>query len=123
MKTVQFKNIMAGSTITAINAEIANQERLKASGKFERTCAEMADADNLTICAEEFGEVAEDLRAGDRAHMREELLQLIACLVRWYESDGQYPPQYDPQQTKTIVEQTIALGATARRLQETNAAA
>lgn len=124
MTSPRFKNIMAGSTIVAINAEISRQEALKASGKFERTCAEMAAADNLVVCAEEFGEVAEDVRSGNHTHMREEILQLITCLVRWYEADEQHPAQFPVSASQDVVERAIALGAAARAVQEqTDAAA
>jgi hypothetical protein len=87
-----------------IITERFRQKRLLAAGKFDRDMAApatvLSPAEKLTVCSEEFGEVARvvceslthtGVRATplDTEHLREELIQLATCCVAWVEElDG-----------------------------------
>lgn len=70
-----------------IRRERARQDRLKAEGKFERTCADdMTNAERFVVLGEEVGEVAREVteRLG-RENMRTELVQIAAVCMAWIE--------------------------------------
>lgn len=91
--------------MSAILADIilerGRQDALRDAGKFAKTLADtdaarggpLSPCECLTVCSEEFGEVAEIVadaigkpsEALDREHLREELIQLAACCVAWVE--------------------------------------
>jgi len=63
------------------------QDQLKAEGRFEYTCADLAMSHPqhcLTILAEEFGEVARAI-CESRENLREELIQVAAVCLAWVE--------------------------------------
>jgi probable phosphoglycerate mutase len=109
-------SVIQQSTLLSIAAEIARQDELKAAGKFVRTCAELSDGDNLLIVLEELSEVAEDMAAGQRGHARQELLETITCLVRWYEREDDDCKTYF-RNADAIRDELITLGAKARAAQ------
>lgn len=87
------------TVLSEIEAERDRQDLLKAQGKFRWTladtrmpCGTYIDASKkLAVIAEEFGEVSrvvcESLSGPlDRAHLREELVQVAACCLAWCES-------------------------------------
>jgi NTP pyrophosphatase (non-canonical NTP hydrolase) len=79
--------------LSAIVAERARQEHLKATGHFTYTCAdvEMSDADCFLVLGEEVGEVARAVLEQDSvsAHpgtdLCKELTQVAAVCVAWLE--------------------------------------
>lgn len=79
----------------AIDVERARQERLKAEGRFDFTCADPA-LGHLAACAvltEEVGEVARAVmgREGlvrDGGDLRKELVQVAAVAIAWLEALG-----------------------------------
>ena len=79
--------------------ERARQERLKAEGKFEFSCADdgINDYERFSILAEEFGEVGHELNEGiprDQANkekLRDELIQVAAVCVAWVEHIDKRP--------------------------------
>lgn len=91
----------AAERLSAILADIiierGRQDVLRDAGKFPKTLADadppLTPCECLTVCSEEFGEVAEIVAdaigkppaALDRDHLREELIQLAACCVAWVE--------------------------------------
>lgn len=73
--------------------ERSRQERLKAAGKFEFSCADdgLNDYERYSILGEEFGEVGHELNEGipgghaDIEKLRTELIQVAAVAVAWVE--------------------------------------
>lgn len=65
--------------------ELDRQLELKDSGKFSKTCEDMADQpyEALPILLEEFGEVARAMQNGDQENFREELVQVAAIAIAW----------------------------------------
>lgn len=106
-------------TLSDIAAETERQERLKAAGKFPRTIAEMGDDDALIVVAEELGEVAEDLQSGDHAHARIEMLEVITCLIRWYEQDpdASFRSHFGSLAAEDVRNRIVAAGRRARKAQ------
>lgn len=85
--------------ILAIVAERDRQDILKAQGRFQYTCTDLAITDKdrcLTILTEEIGEVARELcdwrgTARDVEHvrrLRDELTQVAAIALAWLEGLG-----------------------------------
>lgn len=76
-----------------INEERDRQERLKAQGKFTKTCADdMTNLERLSVLAEEFGEAAHEVNetigghaALDVSKLRAELRQVAAVCLGWIE--------------------------------------
>jgi NTP pyrophosphatase (non-canonical NTP hydrolase) len=68
--------------------ERVRQDELQKAGKFAWTCAtrHVTDDCKLKVLVEEIGEVARALCEGDRANLREELVQCAAVCVAWCES-------------------------------------
>jgi NTP pyrophosphatase (non-canonical NTP hydrolase) len=90
--------LMAGA-IRAIIAERDRQDRLKAEGRFQFTCADdgMSNTDRLACLVEEVGEVAQEVLTqkgrrlardtdGSEQALREEITQVAAICVAWLES-------------------------------------
>ena len=71
-----------------VAAERLRQEGLKASGRFDATCADntLSAGQKLAILVEEVGEVARAICDRDPEHMREELVQVAAVAVAWVEA-------------------------------------
>jgi hypothetical protein len=82
-----------------LDAERERQEQLRKEGRFLFTLADTAikDTEKLTVVLREMGEVACAVNVlGDKrevllaqqnkAHLREELIQVAACAVAWAES-------------------------------------
>ena len=70
-----------------IAMERERQDTLKAEGRFEYTCADLAMSHPqhcLTILAEEFGEVARAI-CDNRENLRAELIQVAAVCLAWLE--------------------------------------
>lgn len=98
------------AALADIVKERKRQEQLKADGKFTFTCADpISNATKLAILAEEFGEVAKEVtdmlifdakghgsktskrnqknyEIGQRAKLRDELVQVAAVCVAWCEA-------------------------------------
>jgi NTP pyrophosphatase (non-canonical NTP hydrolase) len=74
-----------------VNDERERQDRLKAAGKFAKTCADaMSNEKRLAVLAEEFGEVARevcDQRPAEPPpdNLRVELIQVAAVCLAWIE--------------------------------------
>jgi len=91
---------LTGIVIADVVRERLRQERLRAEGRFQFTCAEegLTNAEKLAVLMEEVGEVARDvLNQEDRhlcthdvvstpAKLREELIQVAAVAVAWAEA-------------------------------------
>lgn len=69
-------------------AERARQERLKASGKFSYTCADLEPTPGAktAILGEEYGEVCRAVCEEDNEQLRVELIQAAAVAVAWVQS-------------------------------------
>jgi MazG nucleotide pyrophosphohydrolase domain len=65
--------------------ELDRQLELKASGKFSRTCEDMADEPYFafTVLVEEIGEVARAMQNADEENFKEELTQIAAIAIAW----------------------------------------
>lgn len=87
--------------LIAVGTERKRQEHLKATGKFEFTCADvdMTDYERFAVLGEEVGEVAKEVltqadrplahdTAGSRTALRKELVQVAAVAVAWVEALG-----------------------------------
>lgn len=74
--------------LSEVAAERERQERLKASGKFTHTCADLeASVGYKTIVlGEEFGEVCRAAHDGKPDQLREELIQVAAVAVAWVQA-------------------------------------
>lgn len=76
-----------------INDERERQNRLKAQGKFAKTCADdMTNLERLSVLAEEFGEAAHEVNETigghavlDKSKLRAELRQVAAVCLAWIE--------------------------------------
>jgi NTP pyrophosphatase (non-canonical NTP hydrolase) len=88
-----------GAALVNVKNERYQQERLKAEGRFEFTCADsgLTNAEKFTILGEEFGEVAQEVltqaerrlardTVGTREALRKELTQVAAVAVAWVEA-------------------------------------
>ena len=71
-----------------ILAERERQEHLKASGKFDYTCADLEPSAGAktAILGEEYGEVCRAVCEEDNDQLREELIQVAAVAVAWVQS-------------------------------------
>lgn len=93
-----------------IVSERFRQKRLLSEGKFDRDMADptLTPPEKLTVCSEEFGEVARIVCEGitkagntpDREHLREELVQLATCCVAWIEELDDVPQEITFQQLR-----------------------
>jgi NTP pyrophosphatase (non-canonical NTP hydrolase) len=90
---------LLGAALVNVKHQRFEQERLKAEGRFQFTCAdpELSMGEKLAILTEEVGEVAQQVleqpdrrlafdSSGSRAELREELEQVAAVAVAWVES-------------------------------------
>lgn len=110
---------MKAATIAQVDAELLRQQELKRSGRFARTCEQMRDDDVLAVVLEEIAEVAEEIDGAYPEHLREELVQVIACLVAWYERPARdLSPHFSPVATRALRARVIALGRESRKLQQ-----
>lgn len=68
--------------------ERQRQERLKASGKFEYTCADATPTNyfKASVLGEEYGEACAAVNEKDDAQLREELIQVAAVAVAWVQA-------------------------------------
>jgi NTP pyrophosphatase (non-canonical NTP hydrolase) len=79
--------------------ERAEQERLKAEGRFKYTCAdlEMSNSEKAVVLVEEVGEVCRAVlesnglvhdgrKVGNYAQLQKELIQVAAVAVAWLEA-------------------------------------
>lgn len=89
--------VRRANALALVGHERDRQERLKAAGRFEFTCADdgLTDAEKLATIAEEVGEVAQQVLAGSglthdtegtREELRGELIQVAALSVAWIEA-------------------------------------
>ncbi len=90
---------LLGTALCNVKHERFEQERLKAEGRFEFTCADdgLSNAEKLAILTEEVGEVAQEVltqegrrlardTVGTKKALRKELTQVAAVAVAWIES-------------------------------------
>lgn len=75
-----------------VHEERRRQELLFKAGKHTKTIDMCSNLERLVILAEEFGEVAHEVGDSmqpcgfDKAHLREELIQVAAVCMAWVES-------------------------------------
>jgi hypothetical protein len=96
-----------------IITERFRQKRLMSEGKFDRDMADptLTATEKLTVCSEEFGEVARIVCEGitkagntvDTPHLREELIQLATCCVAWVEEIDGVPQELTLDQLRDAV--------------------
>lgn len=94
------KALLQAGIMLDIIGERTRQEKLKATGKFPHSCADLSVSDSfrLSVLIEEVGEAAHDVNemmSGNprisREHLREEVVQVAAVAMAWLEAIDKQP--------------------------------